>query len=150
MRASSSQFGRSRRGNAIAEFGLAFPLLLAFLTGMFQLGYGFFLYNELQSAVRAGARFASVTDFQSDQGGTAFANQVKNMVVYGNPAGGTTPLAPGLTTGSVNVTWQTDAAGIPQTVTVNIFNYGFSVLGTSFRFTNKPQSVFIFLGQFVG
>ena len=149
MQTTKGYFRRNRRGNAIAEFGLAFPLLLVFLTGMFQLGYGFFLYNELQSAVRGGARYASVTDFQSDQSGAAFASQVKNMVVYGNPAGGTTPVVLGLTTGNVNVTWQADAAGIPQTVTVNISNYSFSVLGTAFRFINKPQSVFIYLGQFV-
>ncbi|MBI3694288.1 MAG: pilus assembly protein [Acidobacteria bacterium] len=137
------------RGNAIIEFGLAFPLLFVFLIGMFQLGYGFFLYNELQALVRNGARYAAQIDFDSTSAGSTFKSNVQNMVVYGAPSGGSTPMVPNLTTSSVSVTWLADGAGIPQTITVKISTYTFSALGTTFTLTNKPQATFIYLGQFL-
>ncbi len=142
-------FRRAKQGNSIIEFGLAFPLIFALLTGMFQLGYGFFLYDQLQSVARSGARYASTADFDSAQGGTGFQSNVANVVVYGSPAGGTTPLVLGLATSVVNVTWQADVKGIPQTVTIKITSYNFTLLGVTFRLTNKPQSTFIYMGQFL-
>ena len=140
---------RSRqRGNAIAEFGLSFPVLLVFLIGMFQLGYAFFLYNELQSVIRTAGRYASLADFDSAQAGATFTSNVKNVVVYGATTAGAKALVPGLTTGMVTVTWQADGAGIPQTITVKVSSFSFSVLGSSFQLTNKPQETFIYLGQF--
>jgi Flp pilus assembly protein TadG len=141
--------GRRERGNTMIEFGMAFPLLFAFLIGMFQLGYGCFLYNQLQMVVRTGARYASIADFDSASSGASFRSNVANMVVYGNPSGGTRPLVTGLRTSLVSVTWQADGAGIPQTVTVKISSYSFSVLGKAYQLTNKPQATFIYLGQFL-
>jgi Flp pilus assembly protein TadG len=140
---------RFKRGNAIIEFGLAFPILFTFLIGTFQLGYCFFVYNELASLVRGAARYASVTDFDSGSSGSTFSSEVKNMVVYGNPAGGSAALVVGLTTSKVSVSWQADAAGIPQTVTVKISSFTFKLLGRTLQLTNKPQSTFIYLGQFL-
>jgi Flp pilus assembly protein TadG len=139
---------RRQAGNAIAEFGLAFPILLVFLTGMFQLGYAFVLYNELQSVIRTAGRYASLADFDSAQAGATFTGNVTNVVVYGTTTAGSKALVPGLTTSKVTVTWQADGAGIPQTITVKISSFSFSVLGTSFQLTNKPQGTFIYLGQF--
>jgi Flp pilus assembly protein TadG len=148
MRPITSRKRRLRRGNVFIEFGLAFPLLFVFLSGSFELGYGFFLYDRLESMVRTGARYASVIDFDSAQGGSTFRTNVQNMVVYGTPSGGGSPLVLGLTTSKVNVTWQADAAGIPQTIKVAISNYQFRVLGATFLLTNKPFATFIYLGQF--
>ncbi len=133
----------------MVEFGLAFPLLFLLLIGMFQFGYGFFLYNELQASVRSATRYAAQFDFDSSTGGATFQSNVQNMLVYGTPSGGSTPVVPNLSTSAVSVTWVADGAGIPQTVTVKISSYTFSALGTSFTLTNKPQATFIFLGQFV-
>lgn len=142
---------RFQRGNAIIEFGLAFPILFTFLIGTFQLGYCFFAYNELASLIRGGARYASTADFDSASSpvGSTFSNNVKNVVVYGNPAGGSPALLVGLTQAEVSVSWATDSAGIPQTITVKISSFTFSLLGRTFQLTNKPQSTFIYLGQFL-
>ncbi len=139
----------ARSGNVIVEFALAFPLLITFLGGMFQFGYAFFIYNQLQSTVRTGARFASTADFDSSSGGANYRSQVTNMVLYGTPTAGSTPVVRGLTTSNVNVSWETDAAGIPQVITVNIVNYTLSAVWASFTLSNKPRSVFIYQGQFV-
>lgn len=140
---------RARRGNVVVEFGLAFPLLLTFMSGMFQYGYGFFLYNQLQSVVRAGARYASTADFDSAGGGATFQSNVKNMVVYGTSSAGTTPLVRGLTTANVTVTWQADGAGIPQTITVNIANFIINAVWGSITLSDKPRATYIYLGQFL-
>jgi len=140
---------RSQSGNVILEFGLAFPLLITFMSGMFQFGYAFFVYNQLQSAIRAGARYAALADFDGGSAGGTFTNNVRNVVVYGTPAGGSIPVLTGLTTANVNVAWAADAMGIPQTVTVNITNFTFSVVWTSYQLTNKPRATFIYLGQYL-
>jgi len=140
---------RRLRGNVMIEFGLAFPLLFLFLSGMYQFGYAFFIYNELQSVVRTGARYASTADYDASTGGAGFRNQVKNVVVYGSPAGGSTPLVKGLTTSAVTVTWATDGAGIPQTVTVSISGYSFYAVFRTFTIPNKPRATFIYLGQYI-
>lgn len=140
---------RRRRGNVMIEFGLAFPLLFVFLSGMYQFGYAFFIYNELQSTVRTGARFASTLDFDAGNGGTNFRNQVKNVVVYGTPSAGAAPLVKGLTPSKVDVTWASDAAGIPQTITVSISNYSFYAVFRTFTIPNKPRATFIYLGQYM-
>ncbi len=140
-----------RRGNVIVEFALAFPLLFVFLGGMFQFGHAFYVYNELQSAVRAGVRYAAQADFDGDGGGTDFRARVRSMVVHGSPVApsGTPPLVNGLTTGNVTVNWQADGAGIPQTITVNINDFTIHAVWGSFTLANKPRSTFIWLGQYV-
>lgn len=140
---------RAKRGNAMIEFGLAFPLLFSILIGTFQLGYGFHLYNQLQTVVRTGARYASAIDFDSATSGATFKSRVANMVVYGVASGGATPLVTGLRTTKVSVTWQADAAGIPQAITVKVSGYSFTVLGVTYQLTNKPQATFIYQGQFL-
>ena len=74
--------------------------------------------DRLADAVAGGARYASRVDF--DDPDHTFVGRVKNMTVYGNPDGTGRPLAPGLTTDIVRVTWTTDAKGVPQTITVGI------------------------------
>ncbi len=140
---------RGRSGNVLIEFGLAFPLLFVLLSGMYQFGYAFFIYNELQSAVRTGARFASTADFDAGNGGSGFRSKVQNVVVYGTPTAGTTPLVRGLTPSKVNVTWTTDGAGIPQTVTVAINNFSFYAVFRTVTLPNKPRATFIYLGQYI-
>jgi Flp pilus assembly protein TadG len=137
---------RRQRGSAVLEFALSFALLWAVFSGVFQFGYSMYVYNSLANAVSQGARYAARVDFDSPS--HAFAGPVKNMVVYGSPTGGGTPLAPGLATSQVSVTWTTDAAGVPQTITVGINTYTLNAIFQNFTFTNKPRVTVQFLGSY--
>ncbi len=136
----------SQRGNAILEFALSFTLLWTVFSGVFQFGYSMYVYNSLANAVTEGAHYAARVDFDSP--GHTFVNQVKNMVVYGSPTGGGTPLAPGLSTGQVSVIWTADASGVPQTITVGISSYTVNAIFHNYAFTNKPRVTVLYLGSY--
>ncbi len=142
-KAVSRQCGR--RGNAAIEFALSFVLLWILLCGVFQLGYATHVYASLAAAVAEGAHYASRVDF--DEPGHSFVGNVKNMTVYGNPTGTGSPLAPGLSTGMVNVTWTTDAAGVPQTLSVSISSYTVHAI-KNYTYTNKPLVTVKFVGAY--
>lgn len=139
---------RRQRGNALIEFALAFGFLFPILTGTFQFGYAFFVYNQLQNAVRQGARFAALKTYDSASAtpSTAFLDSVKNAVVFGNPAGGETPVAKSLTTNNVNLD-VTFANGVPKMMTVSIQNYTLDALLRTFTI-NRPSASFSYVGVY--
>jgi Flp pilus assembly protein TadG len=141
------------------EFALSSLILITLFIFTFQFGYTFYIYNRLQTAVRNGARDASVRKFYGGNAAsiTAFKDRVKNMVVYSNPnpPGGTPPIAPGLTTAAVTVNI-TNAAGtegsstvIPDRVLVYISNYQLDVLFRTYTFTSKPVEAFPYVGLYL-
>ena len=80
--------------------------------------------------------------------GASFTTQVKQMVVYGDPGGGSTPLAPSLTTANVNV--NVTKVGIsPVYVTVTIQNYTITNLFRNFALTNKPRVTVAYTGNII-
>jgi Flp pilus assembly protein TadG len=139
---------RRQGGNALVEFALAFGFLFPVLTGTFQFGYAFFIYNELQNAVRQGARFAALKTYDSPNAtpSVAFESAVKNATVYGSPAGGQTPIVPGLTTGNVQLT-VTYVDGAPGIMTVRIQNYTLDAFLRTFTL-NKPAASFNYVGVY--
>ena len=118
------------------------------LTGTFQFGYAFFIYNELQNAVRQGARYAAFKTYDSSSStpSTAFSDSVKNVVVYGNPTGGTTPIVPSLTTANVNLQ-VTYTSGVPAMMTVSIQNYTIDAFLRTFSI-DKPAASFSYVGVY--
>src|SRR5438270_13895692 len=92
--------GRRRSGTAVIELALSLPVLVSVFLGTLQFGYSFFIYNELEQSVRAGARYASLRTYASLTAtpDAAYTTAVRNAVIYANPAGGTQVVAPGLTT----------------------------------------------------
>jgi hypothetical protein len=50
----------SRRGQALAEFALVFPIAMLILIAVFDVGRAVFAYNGLTNAAREGARLAAV------------------------------------------------------------------------------------------
>jgi len=139
----------ARRGSAIIEFSLSFAFLFTVFTGVFQFGYAFYTYNALENAVRGGARYASrrVYDSSTATPSAAYLTAVRNMVLYGNPSGGATPVAPGLTVDKVSVS-VTFERNVPRLVTVVISNYQIDAVVTSLSLTNKPKVSFPFLGRY--
>src|SRR5579862_4337080 len=125
-----------KAGTATLELALAFLLLWSLFTGCFSLGYGIFIYESLASAVSGAARYASRVDFDT---GHSFIAGVQNMAVYGSPNGGTAAIVPGLKTTNINVTWTTDTAGVPLTMTVAVTGYSFNAIFQTFTWSSKPS-----------
>jgi Flp pilus assembly protein TadG len=135
-----------KRGNAVIEFALTFGLLWMLLGGCFKLGYSIFLYQSLLNAVAGAARYAARVDF--DEPNHTFAAAVKNMAAYGDPAGGTVPLAPGLTPAQIQVAWEYDTKGVPQTITVCAVNYTVNAVFQSFTWSGKPSVTVRYAGSY--
>ncbi len=70
MTAYSSRL-RNEGGQAIVEFALVLPILMAILLGIIQFGIIFNNYITLTDATRAGARKAAVSRFLNDNGAAA-------------------------------------------------------------------------------
>jgi Flp pilus assembly protein TadG len=62
---------RNEDGQAITEFALVLPILMAILLGIIQFGIIFNNYITLTDATRAGARKAAVSRFLNDNGAAA-------------------------------------------------------------------------------
>ena len=131
----------------MVEFAIGVGVLLAAFTGTFQFGYTFLQYNNLENAVARGARYASLVPYDSPDTtpSTAFKTAVQNMVLYGTPTAGATPVLPGLATGNVNLT-VTFSNGIPAIMTVSISGYKIDSIFASNTLTNKPRVAFTYQG----
>ena len=129
------------------EFAIATGILVPAFIGTFQFGYTFHVYNNLNSAVRGGARYGSMQSYDSGTStpSTAFSTAVKNMVVYGNSAGTGSPVTPGLTTDNVQVVAVMKGA-IPSSITVKVTGYTIDALFRTFTFNGKPSTTFAYTG----
>jgi Flp pilus assembly protein TadG len=138
-----------RRGTALIEFGVAFSLAFLLMGGTFQFGYAFHVYNKLQNGVRSGARYASLRSYDSSTAtpSAAFLTAVKNMVVYGAPEGGSSPVVLGLSPDAVGVQ-VTFSDGVPSVMTVAINQFETSVAVATMRWAGKPASSFRYQGRF--
>jgi Flp pilus assembly protein TadG len=133
------------RGNGAIEFALGFTLLWACFSGAFQYGYSMYVYNSLQTAVNSGASYAARATYCA--GNSDFNDQVKRLVVYGDPSAASgTPTVPNLAVSNVTVTLT--PAAFPDTVTVRVVNYTANALFTSFTFSNKPAVTVSYLGNY--
>ena len=138
-----------RRGHTMVEFAMAYLILFTMFTGAVQFGRTYFVYNNLLTAVRAGARYASLRTFDSGTGSPSqdYTTAVCNTVLYGNPAGGTVALVSGLTATNVNVS-VTVANNVPTAVTVSIQSFTMDALFARFTFNAKPKVTLPYLGRY--
>ena len=139
---------RPVKGSLIVEFAFTFGLLFPLFAGTFDFGYCFFVYNELQNSVRQGARYASLKTYDSATAAYTeeFGTAVRNMVVYGNPAGGPRPTVPRLSASNVALT-VVFAKGIPSEVKVGLRDYRFVSVLRNFTL-DKPSCSFPYAGRF--
>ena len=131
------------RGNTLVEFSIAATVFLMSMFAVLEFGRALWTHNALTDAARRGARYAVV----HSQGQMA---DVKNVVVYGNPAGGTTPVVDNLSTTNVEVNY--DNFGLAKgTVQVTINNYNFQfvipIVGTTIA---MPKYTTTLTGESVG
>src|SRR5215469_4143903 len=97
MHRESTASTRRESGSALIELAGSMILLSTLLTGIFQIGYTLYIYENLVQAVRAGARYAAL-NAPKIGAGPKFTKSVQNMVVFGDPQpdGTAKPITPGL------------------------------------------------------
>jgi hypothetical protein len=127
----------SETGSALIEFAGSLILLAVMFAGIFEIGYSFYTYGELVSAVRAGARYAALQPrgTGADQN---VAKAVRNLVVYGDPApvDRTRPVVPGLTPDRVELVNGPDAS------TVSLRGFELDALFMKVKLDGRPTVTF--------
>ena len=120
-------FKSGERGSTLVEFAIALTVFLTAMFAVMEFGRALWVHNALTDAARRGARYASLHS-------SADTDAVKNMVVYGDPAGGTQAVVPNLTTANVSITYS-DFALNKGTATVSVTGYQFQfvipIIGTT-------------------
>jgi Flp pilus assembly protein TadG len=111
---------RNERGATLVEFAIGATVFLTAMFAVLEFGRALWTHNALADGARRGARYA-VNHATTDTIG------VKNVVVYGNPAGGTQPLVDNLTPANVQVQYSDMSLG-KGTVSVSIVNYKFQMV----------------------
>jgi Flp pilus assembly protein TadG len=120
-----------QRGATLVEFAIGATVLLTAIFAVLEFGRALWTHNALSDAARRGARYAINQRASSPPGvkttGTNVGPSVgaiKNVAVYGDPLGGTTPMVNDLTPDNVYVTYKDFGLG-QGTVGVTIQNYQF-------------------------
>ena len=115
------RFGRDESGLQLVEVAIVIPILLMMLAATAEFGRYFYEYTTLAKAARAGARYLSTTQMNTDGSQDTTA---KKIIVYGNTAGTGSPLLPGLDPDKhIRITRQGPIPLVPETVQVEIVDY---------------------------
>jgi Flp pilus assembly protein TadG len=117
MMISVKSLSNDQRGATLVEFAIAATVFVTVMFAVLEFGRALWVHNALTDAARRGARYA-VLHTANDAGA------VKNVVVYGDPAGGSQPLVNNLSTDNVSVSYSNFGLD-GGTATVSITNYQF-------------------------
>jgi Flp pilus assembly protein TadG len=135
MRTTKSR--HNQRGATLVEFSIAATVFLMTMFAVLEFGRVIWTHNALTDAARRGARYATL--HRADQ-----INDVKNVVVYGDPAGGTNPVVEGLSTDNVNVSYSNftlDAGTVQVTITNYQFHFAIPIVGTQIQMPNYTTTL---------
>ena len=128
---------KEQKGATIVEFAIGATIFLTCVFGVLEFGRALWVHNALADAARRGARYAvlhSASDVAS----------VKNVVVFGDPAGGSTPTVDNLNVNNVNVQYSNFGLN-GGTVSVSITNYQFQfvvpLVGTTIQMPNYTTTL---------
>ena len=117
----------NERGSTLVEFSIGVTVFLTAMFGVMEFGRALWVHNALTDAARRGARYATMHSPND-------VNQVKNVVVYGDPAGSGQPMLNNLSTANVNVSYNNFGLN-DGTVSVSITDYQFQfvipIIGTT-------------------
>jgi Flp pilus assembly protein TadG len=130
-----------QRGSTLVEFAIGATVFFTAMFGVMESGRMLWTHNALSDAARRAARYAVNQPASTPAGVSTTGTNVgpsldaiRNVAVYGDPAGGAQPLINELTTGNVNVEYQQFGLGA-GTVAVTITNYQFRfvvpIIGTT-------------------
>ena len=126
-----------QRGATLVEFSIAATVFLMAMFAVLEFGRVLWTHNALADAARKGARYA-VCHSQGDIGA------VKNVVVYGDPAGGTNPVVENLSTLNVKVDYsnfQLDRGTVQVTITDYQFHFVIPIVGTQIQMPNYTTTL---------
>jgi Flp pilus assembly protein TadG len=126
-----------QRGATLVEFSIAATVFLMAMFAVLEFGRVLWTHNALADAARKGARYA-VLHSQGDIGA------VKNVVVYGDPAGGTNPVVDNLSTTNVNVEYSNfklDGGTVQVTITDYRFQFVIPIIGTQIQMPNYTTTL---------
>ena len=139
----SKVFHSNERGATLVEYSIAVTVFLIAMFAVIECGRAIWVHNALSDAARRGARYAVL----NSAGNVA---QVKNVVVFGDPAGGSQPTVPNLSTTNVEVTYSNFGLN-KGTVSVSVTNYQFQfvipIVGTTIT---MPSYTTTLTGESVG
>jgi Flp pilus assembly protein TadG len=112
---------KNERGLTLVEFAIGATVFLTAMFAVLEFGRALWVHNALSDAARRGARYAVLHPESSEAA-------VKNVVVYGDPLGGTQPLVENLDPETnVNVTYS-DFVLDSGTASVTITGYEFRLI----------------------
>ena len=130
-------FNANERGTTLVEFALALTVFLTAMFAVMEFGRALWVHNALTDAARRGARYAVLHNSGS-------VDSVKNVVVFGDEAGGAQSVVPNLTVDQVTVTYS-DFAVNHGTATVSIDGYQFQfvlpLMGSSIAMPNYSTTL---------
>jgi len=115
-----NSFKQNEKGSTLVEFAIAATVFLMAVFAVLEFGRALWAHNALVDAARRGARYAVL-----HQPNGAEDDRIRNVVVYGDPDGGTTPMLPGLSTANVQVSRSGDFSVNSGTATVSVTDYQF-------------------------
>jgi len=132
-----------QRGSTLVEFAIGATVFLMVMFAVLEFGRALWIHNALSDAARRAARYA-VNQPASNPAGvnTSGTNvgpsvtAIRNVAVYGKPAGTGQPMVNDLTPANINVDYNQFRVG-DGTVSVTITNYQFQfvipILGTTIQ-----------------
>jgi len=137
---------RNQRGSTLMEFAIGATVFLMVTFGVLEFGRALWTHNALTDAARRAARYAINQPASTPPGTKTTGSDVgpsitaiKNVAVYGDPAGGSSPLVNGLTAANLTVEYNNFGVG-EGTVAVKITTYHFQfvtpILGTTIQMPN--------------
>ncbi len=132
-----------QKGSTLVEFALGASVFLLVMFAVIEFGRALWVHNALADSARRAARYA-VNQPASNPAGVKTSGTnvgpsvtaIRNVAVYGNPAGTGQPMVNGLTPANINVAYNNFGVG-DGTVAVTIINYQFQfvipILGTTIQ-----------------
>src|SRR6266545_5644124 len=126
-----------QRGAMLVEFSIAAAVFLTVMFAVLEFGRVLWTHNALADAARRGARYAVLNQESK-------IDEVKNVVVYGDPAGGTNPVVENLSTTNVQVDYtnfKLDGGTVQVTITKYKFQFVVPVIGTQIQMPNYTTTL---------
>ena len=139
----SKVFQSNERGATLVEYSIAVTVFLIAMFAVIEFGRAIWVHNALSDAARRGARYAALNSANN-------IDEVKNVVVFGDPSGGSQPTVPNLSTTNVQVNYSNFGLN-KGTVSVSVTNYQFQfvipIVGTTIT---MPSYTTTLTGESVG